>query len=179
MWPWGHLAVGYLLYRGIVRDRVPDAKSVFALALGTQLPDLIDKPLAWTVTLLPNGRSLGHSLLVAVPVLIGVALLADGRRRRAAFALGVGYLSHLGGDALYPALGRQWDHVGFLGWPAVPPIGYADESAGILAHLLNFELTITSGFELLLVSAAAVLWLVDRRPGWDTMCRMLRTVVPS
>ena len=177
MWPWGHLAAGYLCYRAIARDRSLAAGPIFALALGTQLPDLIDKPLAWTVTLLPNGRSLGHSLVVAVPVLVGIALVVDQHRRQAAFALTVGYLTHLGTDALYPALAGDWYYVGFLGWPIVPPIAYADEPAGIVAHLIGFELTLTSGFELLLVGAAAVLWLADQKPGWDATRRVLRDAV--
>jgi membrane-bound metal-dependent hydrolase YbcI (DUF457 family) len=167
MWPWGHLAAGYLLYRGLDRTRVPDAMPVLALALGTQLPDLIDKPLAWTIPLLPNGRSFGHSLVIAFPILVGLLLLTDGRRRRLVIALATGYLTHLGTDALYPALDGNWYYVGFLGWPIVPPIEYPGESTGIVSHFLTFELTLTSGFEIGLLAGAVLLWLRDHKPGWE------------
>ena len=65
MWPWGHLAVGYLVYSGLSRwrfGRLPGSVATLAVALGTQLPDLVDKPLAWTVNVLASGRSLAHSL---------------------------------------------------------------------------------------------------------------------
>lgn len=174
MWPWGHLAVGYLVYRAIDRDRTPTAAAVFAIALGTQFPDLIDKPLAWTITLLPNGRSLGHSLVIALPLLIGLLMLLDGRRRRLAAAFTTGYLTHLGTDALYPALAGDWYYLGFLGWPIVSPIKYSGESSGIISHFLTFEVTLTSGFELCLFGLAVLLWHHDQKPGWQATVRALR-----
>jgi len=166
MWPWGHLAAGYLVYRVLNRGTAPSALPALALALGTQLPDLIDKPFAWTIPLLPNGRSLGHSLVIALPVLVGLLLILDGRKRRTATALATGYLVHLGTDALYPALSGDWYYVGFLGWPLVPPVEYPSESTGILQHFLAFELTLTSGFEIVLFALAVVLWIHDGVPGF-------------
>jgi xanthine/uracil permease len=77
MWPWGHAAVAYLLYRLILVVRrdgnhgaetgsvsTPTGPAVLALGVGTQFPDLIDKPLAWSVSVLPSGRTLAHSALV-------------------------------------------------------------------------------------------------------------------
>ena len=49
--PWGHLAIGYLCLSLAIRARwrvPPQGPAVIAVAIGTQLPDLIDKPLAWT-----------------------------------------------------------------------------------------------------------------------------------
>ena len=73
MWPWEHLAVGYIAFSVMQRvggrQGVP-ALAVVALALGTQLPDLIDKLLGWGIGILPGGRSLGHSLLFALPVVV-------------------------------------------------------------------------------------------------------------
>ena len=60
MLPWGHLAVGYLAYSLAVRVRSggpPAGLAVAALAVGTQFPDLIDKPLVSWVSVLPSGRS--------------------------------------------------------------------------------------------------------------------------
>ena len=57
MWPWGHLAAGYPVYTAYTRlhtgDPPADVPALVAL-LGTQLPDLVDKPLA----VLPTVRSL-------------------------------------------------------------------------------------------------------------------------
>lgn len=176
MWPWGHLGFGYLLYRLGRRDR-PEQAPALALAIGTQLPDLIDKPFAWTIPLLPNGRSLGHSLVIWVPILLGLVALTDGRRRRIAIALAVGHLSHLAADALYPALEGQWYYVGFLGWPIVPPVKYAHESTGILEHFLTFQLTPYSSFELLLFALAALLWVRDGTPGLALVVRAVRNAI--
>jgi len=78
MWPWGHLAVGYVAFSVFVRFRLgrqPSGHAALALAVATQLPDLIDKPLAWQFGLLSSGISVAHSILVGVPL---------------AFALGIG-----------------------------------------------------------------------------------------
>lgn len=84
MWPWGHLAVGYLLYSGAVHlrtGRPPRAAAVVVLAVGTQLPDVVDKTLAWVYHAVPQGYAAGHSVFVAVPVGLAVALggIAYGR----------------------------------------------------------------------------------------------------
>jgi len=164
MWPWGHLAAGYLVYR--LGRRPLDGLAVLALAVGTQLPDLIDKPFAWTIPLLPNGRSLSHSLLVIPPILFVVAYLASGRRRRIVVAVLAGHLTHLATDALYPLLDGDLYFLGFLGWPLVPPIDYGNATTGILAHFLTFQLTPRNGFELLLFALAVLAWLLDGKPGY-------------
>ena len=173
MWPWGHLAAGYLVYRALDSNGARSTVSLVALAVGTQLPDLIDKPFAWTIPLLPNGRSLGHSLVLALPLLVGLIVVLDGRRRRVAAALATGYLTHLGTDALYPALTGEWYYVGFLGWPLIEPIEYPSESAGIVEHFLAFEVTLTSGFEILLFVLAVALWIHDGVPGLRDVLRAI------
>lgn len=57
MWPWGHVGAGYLVYTLLRRHtgERPAGAAVLALAVGTQFPDLVDKPLGWTVGLLPGG----------------------------------------------------------------------------------------------------------------------------
>ena len=60
MWPWGHLALGYLLHSPLARARFgrpPTDRATLLLVIGTQLPDLVDKPLAWWLGVLPAGRS--------------------------------------------------------------------------------------------------------------------------
>jgi len=174
MWPWGHLAAGYLCYR-VANREAPAAGPASALAVGTQLPDLIDKPLAWSVQVLPNGRSLGHSLLVAVPVLVALVLLVDERRRRVAVALATGYLTHLATDALYPFVHGEWYYLGFLGWPVVPPVEY-ETGQSFLAHLLAFSVTPRTGFEVLLFVVALAVWYRDGRPGMRAPVESARRV---
>ncbi len=107
MWPLGHAAVGYLLYTLATRarfDRPPTALALCALLVGTQFPDLVDKPLAWYVGVLPTGRTLAHSLLVLIPVsLVVLALARRYDRTELGFAFVLGALSHAVVDVI-PAL---------------------------------------------------------------------------
>lgn len=171
MWPWGHLAVGYLLFSTAVRlrfDRAPRDAPTFALALGTQFPDLVDKPLAWTFGVLPNGRSLAHSLVIAVPAIVALWLVLRRRRRASvANAFGLGYFSHLATDAMFPALAGDYYYLGFLAWPIVPAIDYGEE--GFLVHFRSLELTSFTGLELLLGGLVVALWYRDGAPGLATV----------
>lgn len=175
MWPWGHLALAYLVYAAssrVRRGHRPTAAAALAVALGSQAPDLVDKPLAWSASVLPTGRSLAHSLLVVVPVLVALYVLGgrstgdDPRadRRPLAVAFGAGALSHLFGDALYPLVDLQFRHLGFLLWPAVPPVEYEVEQS-FAAHFALVELSPEFLFELLLVALALLVWRRDGYPG--------------
>ena len=178
MWPWGHAAVGYLLYAGAVRlvrgDR-PDGLAVLALLAGTQLPDLIDKPLAWSVALLPTGRSLGHSLLVIVPVVVVAWLLASSpRHRRLVAAVAVGWVSHSGGDAAGVLLGDNLAYANFLLWPVLraPPYETAPTFA---AHLTAVSITPFFLGQIVLTVVVAGLWLSDGCPGLQQVRRFARS----
>ncbi|MCO8243643.1 metal-dependent hydrolase [Haladaptatus sp. AB643] len=124
MWPWGHLAVGYLLYSFWCRadDRSPSAVGTVAVAFGTQFPDLVDKPLAWTFAVLPTGRTLTHSLLTAT-LLLGLLWIGARRseRRIPLGAFAIGYLSHLAMDSVHPLLQGRLADVSFLLWPVLSP----------------------------------------------------------
>ena len=125
MWPWGHLAEAYLCYLLSRRydGRRPRALPVLALAVGSQFPDLIDKPLAWSLGVLPGGRTLTHSVFFALLVLPSVYAVTRGFDRPdvgAAFAFG--YVSHLLADI--PPNAILTAHAGqltFLVWPLLPP----------------------------------------------------------
>ena len=170
MWPWGHLAVGYVLYSLFVRayrGRPPAGLPALLVAFGTQFPDLVDKPLAWTVGLLASGRSLTHSLLTAT-IVIGLLGWYARRRGRSdlAFAFAVGYLSHLLGDAIGPFIDGEYVYLTFLGWPLLPPPPYGTEE-GFLAHFGNFALTPASTVGLALAVTLLALWYRDGTPGLD------------
>jgi len=168
MWPWGHAAVGYLLCSLWFHSRygrAPTAAVVLPLAVGTQFPDLIDKPLAWTFGVLPSGRAGAHSLLVAVPLLAFLWWRLDGgagRRAWAGFALG--YLVHLATDGVHALFNGEFAELSYLLWPALSLPTY-EESAGILAHFLAAEITPYMLTEIALFAAATLLWAIDGAPG--------------
>ena len=176
MWPWDHAAVAYLLVSALYRwgwDDFPSRRLGAVAVVAGVLPDLIDKPLSWGLGVLPTGRSLGHSLCVAVPAL--ALLLALGvtfgyRRGTVAFALA--YLSHLAGDVAYPLFVDGELRAGFLLWPLIPA---ASSDAGVgmshVAELVADFLTVLASpggllylaVDALLLGTAAVVWWLDWR----------------
>lgn len=142
MWPWGHFAVGYLAYATYTRyryDEHPAGLPAVTLAIATQLPDLIDKPLAYEGGVLPEGRALAHSLLVAVPLCalgLWVAWRATGWRGRSGVAFAIGYATHLFGDAFRPLLALDFDALSFLFWPVLAAPDY--DTTGFAGHLEQF-----------------------------------------
>jgi hypothetical protein len=184
MWPWEHLAFGYVLFSLSLRvggRRLPGDLAVVALVVGTQLSDLIDKPGAWLFGVLPSGVSLGHSLLFVVPVAVGGLLL--GWRlgyRQAGWGFAVGLLSHPAGDALwYVVLGSD---VPPLLWPLVPVSVDDGPFVGRIVELwLRFlELLATPqgavyvGVELAFLLGTLALWRHDGYPGLELLRRLRR-----
>jgi hypothetical protein len=178
MWPWEHLAFGYLLYSGYAHavhgDR-PVPADAYALAFATQLPDLVDKPLAWTFGVLPSGTSLAHSVFVAVPV-AAVAVLVARRFGAASIgrAFGFGYLSHLAGDVLYPLALTGGVYPDYLLWPfvdqaAIEPTGSLATTLRLLSGFGDFLATprgvVYLALELFLLGVALALWTADGLPG--------------
>ncbi|EMA38675.1 hypothetical protein C447_09060 [Halococcus hamelinensis 100A6] len=153
------------MYSRLVYRKPPDGIAVLAIVLGTQLPDLVDKPLAWTFHVLPSGRSLAHSVFAAV--LASVVVWAYCRRRGrsdlgAAFA--IGYVSHLVADGYTYLFTGEYVYLSYLGWPLLPPPPFGDEGT-FLTHLQN--ITLSPGFALQLVMAVVVyvVWIEDGAPG--------------
>jgi|AntDeeMetagen192_2_1112575.scaffolds.fasta_scaffold01606_4 hypothetical protein len=148
MMPWGHFAVAflpYLAYRLVGHRDLPSRRATLFLLVASQLPDLIDKPLAWSLHLLPSGRSLAHSLLIAVPLVVLVSVLAA-RRGRAELGplFGFGYLTHVVGDvyrALLYTAPDQWagTYVASLVWPLAPIP--ASETTAFLYYFLRVSPT--------------------------------------
>jgi hypothetical protein len=175
VWPWGHLAFAYLLHSAFVHlwyRRRPTWPGVALVALGSQVPDLIDKPLAWTLNVLPSGRSLGHSVLVgAVIVVVVVAVLRRYELRGWPFAFG--YYSHLLGDSLRPLLDGRIGDLAFLLWPFFELEPGSGPSVGILQYLLNAQLEGTVLVDLGLASVVFVWWLLDGAPGVRPLWRVV------
>lgn len=177
MWPWEHLLFGYVLYSVVnhtVWHRPISDEEGVVVALATQAPDLVDKPLSWSFGLVATGYGPAHSLLVGFPVvaLVTAGLWARDRARLAA-ALVVAYSSHLVGDAL--ALRANGPTLDRLLWPlsSYEPyesdLGFverfADYFGAFVARTTNPEnLALTLGYAAVLGSVV-VLWVVDGTPG--------------
>jgi hypothetical protein len=172
MWPWGHLAAAYLVYslgHRLLAGRVPGDRGALVAVAASQAPDLVDKPLAWTFSVLPTGRSLGHSLVVAVLVLPVVWWVADRRGARGlAAAASVGYLVGFLTDAVYPLVEGNPKYVTFLAWPLLELPAYEIDQS-FAAHFALIGPSPEFAFELLLVALASLLWHVDGRPGLGTV----------
>lgn len=178
MWPWDHLALGYVAYsllRRATGRAPPSALAVGFVVVGSQLADLIDKPLGWVLHVLPSGASMAHSLLFAVPVCL---LVVAWRARRGApdqgLAFAVAYLLHLPADAYYPVVlgGQAKPYIVF--WPVVPGqhSSPADASAYLLSLIGDFAGALTGpggvylvALELAFVGSAVLLWYLDGLPG--------------
>ena len=170
MWPLGHLVTGYLVYslgRRAARRPPPSTLTALVVAFGTQFPDLVDKPLAWYFGVLPNGRSLAHSLITATLVCALMIRAADRYdRRELGVAFAVGYLAHLPGDMVGSIANGSFDSLAFLLWPVLPPVEYATEPT-FAAHLMQLELALTPmiALELGIAGLAFLIWLADGTPG--------------
>ncbi|SFR65036.1 metal-dependent hydrolase [Halogeometricum limi] len=167
MLPWGHAGFGYLLYSALVRARTgrpPTGPPVLGLVLGTQFPDLVDKPAAWTFDVLASGRSLGHSVFTFA-ILMGVlwAVFDTPRRRALVAAFGVGYGSHLVGDALAPVVQGESENLGYLLWPLLP--GPTDHNTSFLEFFLSLQWTPFMLFGFAVAFASVVVWMFDGMPG--------------
>jgi hypothetical protein len=169
MFPWGHAAVAYLLLAGARRrwGTTMTGTAVVAVLVASQLPDLIDKPLSWKLSLLPTGRTLAHSLVtgsVLLLILLG-ALAIAGLGREVLLPVAIGWLSHSLSDAASPILEAEFQELGYLGWPILPVIEYdgPENLVGIFARadpLAPFFL-----LQVGLVVLAVTLWWTDGRPG--------------
>jgi hypothetical protein len=187
MMPWGHLAVGYLAYTVLVRvqgRRAPEGAPTLVLALATQLPDLVDKPLNWWFSIF-DGRGISHSLLAVTVVCALVFVLARKYDRdELSVAFLVGMYTHLLGDAGSALLSGQFDRATFLLWPLLPAPTYPKDS--LIDHLdawlfylrmlpqspMEF-LTSRFGFQILLLFGLFGIWALDGFPGVGTLWRLV------
>lgn len=177
VYPLGHVAFAYLVYvgYGISAERVlPYRWELVPLVIGSQIPDVIDKPLAF-YGVLESGRSFGHSLggmflLVAgvawVSTIVGNHYTQDDWRRQlfmqAPGAVLIGYGSHLLGDfAGAIVTGDPWS-ARFLLWPLfVMPRLPKDDTAPWI-RLIQIYQTPTAHPQLELIIVALCVFLALR-----------------
>lgn len=185
MWPWEHLGAGYLLYSATTRaidGRSPTDDGALVLAIGTQFPDLVDKPGSWVFGVLPSGTSVAHSVFVAVSVTFVTVLVTRERGvPELGIAFGVGYLSHLFGDVLYPVLLGGEAAFGAVLWPFGPayaghPVGVAERVSGFLTKYVDYLVSpVGIGYlalEVALLVTALAVWLADGTPGSSLFHRL-------
>ncbi len=187
MWPWEHLAFGYLLYTGFVHlawGERPRGGPTLLLALGTQVPDLVDKPLGWGFGVYATGYGATHSVLVAGPVLLGVLAVAVhyGRPRLGAGYV-VGHASHMLADAINPLRNGRPPEFERLFWPFSDFETYSHDY-GIVERALHyfgeflFLMTRPEHVGLVLVYLSlfvfvAAVWAFDGLPGVGTLYRLV------
>ncbi len=172
MWPMGHVAIAYLLYTVSTRhrfDAAPTAAGAVTVGIGSLFPDLVDKPLAWYVGVLPTGRTLAHSLVVLVPFVLVVYGLARWRgMEEYGFAFGLGAISHAVVDAV-PALWMGVDEATFLLWPLISVERY-EEGAPTVLGLLRESLTDPYFLsEFVFLAVALAVWRADGYPGLELL----------
>lgn len=187
MMPWGHLAAGYLVYTVLVHVRgyrAPEGVPTLVLALATQLPDLVDKPLNWWFSVF-DGRGIGHSLFAVTALCVLVSVITRKYDRdELAVAFSVGMYTHLLGDAASGLLSGQFDRVTFLVWPLLPAPVYPKDSLidhldawlaylRILSHSPMEFLTSGFGFQLILFIILFGIWALDGFPGLGTLWRLI------
>ncbi|EMA58405.1 metal-dependent hydrolase [Halorubrum lipolyticum] len=108
----------YLLVR---TRRLPSLELGAVAFVGSQFPDLVDKPLAHQLHLIPTGRVFMHSLPFAIPVwLVVLAYGWKTDRRRGGVVFVLAHASHLIADN-YAALASGRVPSDLL-WPFLAPV---------------------------------------------------------
>ena len=169
MQPVVHPVVGYICYAAYTRlgdGEPPEGAPALVAIVAATLPDLIDQPL-WHAGVTPVGRTIGHSLLGALPLVVLAWLLARrwGRPTLGA-AFAIGYASHLAADVPWHVLAGDYDELGFLLWPLthMPPYSGVKQ----LGTVGGLEVT-TLALEAVIFLAGGALWWHDGRPGLATL----------
>lgn len=176
MWPWEHAALGYLLYslgwRATGRDP-PTASETLLVVVASQLPDLIDKPLAWGLGWFPSGFAIAHAALLVGPLAaIGLWVARRSGHWRAGLAVVVGWGSHLVGDVASPLRAGDGLAVERVAWP-VATIEPYETDYGLARGLVYLEALLegatmgagTIGLTVGLAATTLAVWAIDGRPG--------------
>lgn len=167
-----HFAFGYVAVSLTwkVGRRQMDATVVVAIVVGTQFPDIVDKPLAWYLGVLPAGRSLTHSVFTATAIsclVIAIAIYQGHFHSGLAFV--VAYATHLLGDALPGLSTGDYQALTFLFWPilSLPKYEGATPVIGALSEILAspWAYLLASPLRMATVAAVAILWILDGFPG--------------
>ncbi|MDG5820372.1 metal-dependent hydrolase [Natronococcus sp. A-GB7] len=175
MQPVVHLVVGYLCYAAytrLSRGEAPAEAPALAAIAGAALPDVLDQSL-YHAGLTPVGRTVGHSLLFAIPVIAAVWLLTRRRDRRIlGVAFAIGYGSHTATDIPWHVLAGDYHELGFLLWPITHMPEYSGVKPLGTVPGLGLEAT-TLWLEAVIFVAGIALWRADGYPGTAPIRRAL------
>jgi membrane-bound metal-dependent hydrolase YbcI (DUF457 family) len=161
----GHLGIGLQLARP-VRRKLP----LKPLLLGTILPDLIDKPLyyglslatgrqGYALGLISGTRTFGHTLLFTA----SLGILAAVRRSKLLAALAVGCVTHLVLDFVSDAVTRTTEHsLKVLLWPLLGWRFPGYQFNGLGEHLARYRQPFFLYAELLGAALLLVEWRRSR-----------------
>lgn len=134
MFPWEHVAFGYLCYSLLAHlaGRSPSDAAAVAVVAATLGPDFVDKTLSWVLGIFPQGYSVAHSMFVAA-LLISVVFAAAVHRNRpfVGVAFGVAYVSHLVGDVVYPIVFGDPISMKKVLWPLVTLPAYENDISAL------------------------------------------------
>jgi len=121
--------------------RLPTLPFVGAVFVGSQFPDLIDKPLAHEFGIIPSGRVFMHSLPTAAPVWLVVAWYGwRTQRSRLSGAFIAAHISHILADNYRSLQGSPPSLPPDMLWPLTnaaprPPVPYWAGPNSINLHL--------------------------------------------
>ncbi|RQG92481.1 metal-dependent hydrolase [Natrarchaeobius chitinivorans] len=173
MQPVVHLAVGYLCYAGYTRatrGTSPAELPALVAIFGAALPDLLDQSLA-AAGVVEVTRTVGHSLLFAIPLVLAVWVVTRARGRELlGVAFAIGYLSHVATDVPWHVLSGDYHELGFLFWPITPMPEYSGVKT--LGAVAGVEVT-TLWLEAVILVGGVALWWHDGRPGLEPIRRVI------
>jgi len=158
----------------LVRDRMlPAPTLVLVVFFGSQFPDLVDKPLAHVLGLIPSGRVFMHSLPFALP-LSALVLAYAWRTRRlwTGCVFVIAYLSHLFADNHRVLFGQDPHIPNDLLWPFVPPTPRPDVPYWVGPNSINLHLW--TAFSVLTLAIAAYVLAGDLKEQfdlWQSVCQ--------
>lgn len=170
MYPLEHFIVALLpvLAYVLLRDKeLPSLRLVAVVFVGSQFPDLIDKPLAHQLGIVPSGRVFMHSLPIAVPFLLLVVWYGwktDRTRLSAVFAFA--HLSHLFADNYGLLLPPNPQVSPDLLWPFVEPV--RRPAVPHWAGPEGINITLWTLFSVLVLSVVAYVMIADVRRQFAT-----------
>lgn len=178
MWPWGHLAVAYLAFSLVSRaydGKPPTGGPTLVLAVASQIPDLVDKPLSWGFDVFAQGYGVGHSVFFAAPAIaVALAYAVHVGRTRYGLALGVGWSAHLASDVLFGVVLGEGPAVRTVLWPLHRNPGYSVERGffdrfqyylvRFAEEILEGEMTMYLVVYALLFTSVLAVWILDGYP---------------
>lgn len=154
MMPWGHFLVAalpFVVCTAVRYRRLPSGQTLFVLGIGTQFPDIVDKPLAWRFDIIINGRMFMHSLVFAVPISIAVIYLSAKNERPAlGTAFVFGYLMHLPGDFYTAVVGPDTYLPRNMVWPlfgtrTISKPGFVDQPSLLTFSSVDVAMIVVAG----------------------------------